>query len=771
MCCERAFTLRRPRRARSRRTKLEVGPSPRPLPQFYCFRIVHATSKPAPSRSALDRPRTKSPLDFGARSYLLCHPVLATPPTRRSPLKPNPMMQRSLQQPQVHRQEQQPHLGRSRRPLVAISAAAATRSRPMPTPPRRPQHPSHPPLWPPPPRAAVPEASAPTPPPPPSDPAPAPIRDGYRAAAVGAALTVLAALADHEAVDAHPQVAMAVVFAVGMAGVTLEELWGFSKAGVSLLMAASLWTIRATTPGVSAEQSQLDTAAALSATSDLIFFLLSAMTVVEVVDAHGGFDGLAQALRPGGRRRTWEDRRAGNEGGGGGLALGALPSSPSSSPSSSLLQQRAGLAAAVTATTFFMSALLDNLTTTIVVLSVVNRALADDEEDDDEGREAGKASGGEGEGNGNSNPPSGSLGLDRLRLLLGGLVVIAANAGGAWTPIGDVTTTLLWVQGHLSPWPTMRDLFLPSLACTAAPLALLAVTAPELKGPVLPAAAAAAPLLSPAAVDTPNAVTATAATTTTAAADRLDLSPPPSPPSPQPQQPPRSRRGGLVLGVGVGALVFAPVFREATHLPASFGALAGLAALWIVTDALHWGEDRAYPRVNEVLSRVDVGGALFFAGVLLSVGALEAAGALETLAEALRAALPPGPWALAASLGVASAVVDNVPLVAAASSMFGGGGGGGGGAAVAGAAAAGAAGAAGAPFVPMDDALWQLTAYCAGTGGSLLIVGSASGIALMSLMPGAKFSWYLKRVAPGAAVGYAAGLAAYWVQQGGGGGG
>lgn len=648
-----------------------------------------------------------------------------TTTTRVSFSRPRPTlqnldpMQRSLQPHRRQRQEQRRHQGKQqqqRPPRLVLRFDAAATARPPSASALLSLSRSRITLLAPPLHAAAPEATPPPPPPPPSDPAPSAARDGYRAAAVGAALSVLALLADHDAVDAHPQAAMAAVFIFGMAGVTLEELFGFSKAGVSLLMAASLWTIRATTPGVDAAMAQAETSAALASTSDLIFFLLSAMTVVEVVDAHGGFDGLAQALRPGGGRR-----RARAEGDAGAASDEA---SSSSSLSSSLLEQRAGLAAAVTASTFFMSALLDNLTTTIVVLSVVNRALADDDE--------------ERGGSGNSNNNS----LASLRLLLGGLVVIAANAGGAWTPIGDVTTTLLWVQGHLSPWPTVRDLFLPSLACAAAPLALLAATAPELQGPVL--------LQGPS--PSPGAPSAGAAVTTTAAAAPTQQQPSPAAP--------RSRRGGLVLGVGIGALLFSPIFREATHLPASMGALAGLSALWLVTDALHWGEDRAYPRVNEVISRVDVGGALFFAGVLLSVGALEAGGVLSSLAQGLREALPPGPWAIAAALGVASALVDNVPLVAAASSMFGASGGAGGAD-----AAAMAAAAAGGGGTPMDDPLWQLTAYCAGTGGSLLIIGSASGIALMSLMRGAGFGWYLRRVGPVAALGYACGMAVYALEQ------
>jgi Na+/H+ antiporter NhaD/arsenite permease-like protein len=487
---------------------------------------------------------------------------------------------------------------------------------------------------------------------------------------------------------------MALVFAGGMAGITLEELWGFSKAGVALLTAASLWVIRATTPGVEAAAAEAETSAALAQTSDLIFFLLAAMTVVEVVDAHGGFDGLAAALRPPAARRR----------GGGGEGKEEAEGAPSSSSPSSLLATRVGLATAVTASTFFMSALLDNLTTTIVVLSVVNRALADGEE----------------EGNSNDGSSNDAGSLASLRLLLGGLVVVAANAGGAWTPIGDVTTTLLWVQGHLSPGPTVRDLFLPSLVCAAVPLALLAATAPELRGPVVREQE-----------EEEDAAAATPPPTTTAAI------------------PPRSRRGGLVLGVGVGALLFTPVFRELTHLPASFGALSGLAALWLVTDAIHFGEGRASPRVKEVLPKVDVEGVLFFAGVLLSVGALDAAGVLAALAAWLGDALPGGPLGLAAAIGVASAVVDNVPLVAAASSMFGGGGG---------AEAAAAA-------VAMDAPLWQLIALAAGTGGSLLIIGSASGIALMSLVPRATFGWFLKRLTPAALAGFAAGLGVYALQQ------
>jgi Na+/H+ antiporter NhaD/arsenite permease-like protein len=366
----------------------------------------------------------------------------------------------------------------------------------------------------------------------------------------------------------------------------------------------------------------------------------------------------------------------------------------------------------VGAVSFLVSAALDNLTTTIVVLSVLQRAVPDGERE--------------------------------LRRLLGAAAVIAANAGGAWTPIGDVTTTMLWIGGQLTPLPTMRDLLVPSLACIAVPLALLQALAPEFResGSGGEQAAAAGGLeqeqqqqqdvvastsshevvaLSP----TTSSSDSNSTTTTSSEALAFENA---------------SQRGPLVLAVGLGALLSVPVFKHFTGLPPYMGIMSGLSILWLLCDTLHFGESRSNPRVSDALRKLDFEGVFFFLGILLAVGALEAAGVLTQLATALAATVP-SPSAVAGALGLVSALVDNVPLVAATMGMYD------------------------LATTPADSQLWQLIALCAGTGGSLLVIGSAAGVAFMSI-EGAGFGWYLRRVTPSAAAGYGAGLLAYALMHG-----
>ena len=343
--------------------------------------------------------------------------------------------------------------------------------------------------------------------------------------------------------------------------------------------------------------------------------------------------------------------------------------------------------------TFFLSAILNNLTVTIVMVSLMRKLLDSDDE----------------------------------RKLFGAMIVIAANAGGVWTPIGDVTTTMLWMNGQLSTAHTITDLFACSLVSLIASMAVLQLSvepSPQLAAGV----------------------------------------PPPPPALAAPKKPAPSS-AGLVLGVGVGALLSVPVFVEKTGLPPFMGMLTGLGALWVVTDALHAEEQKEELQVPAALSKLDTSGILFFLGVLMAIGALDASGLLKQLAVALSNAFP-SDEVVAAIIGVASALIDNVPLVAATMGMYD------------------------MAQYPQDAQLWQLIAYCAGTGGSILVIGSASGVALMGLesvrapprsaVPRAAahgsfaltrarvlaahqvdFIWYLKKASFAAAVGYAAGIAAY----------
>jgi len=317
--------------------------------------------------------------------------------------------------------------------------------------------------------------------------------------------------------------------------------------------------------------------------------------------------------------------------------------------------------------TFFLSAVLNNLTVTIVMVSLLRKLVPNEQE----------------------------------RHLFGAMVVIAANAGGVWTPIGDVTTTMLWINENLSTVPIVTNLFFPSLVTLAASTAvLLPSVSPDVH------------------------VSAAATASGGAKKEESQLAP----------------RGKVVFTVGILALLSVPVFNEFTGLPPYLGMLCGLGVVWLLTDVLHAGsKERAPLRVPAALEKLDTAGILFFFGVLLSVGALESSGQLKALAQWLSATVP-NLDLIATLIGLASAVVDNVPLVAATMGMYD------------------------TTQFPMDDQLWQLIAYCAGTGGSILVIGSASGVALMGLEK-VEFLWYLKNASLAAFVGYVAGIGAYLAEK------
>ena len=310
--------------------------------------------------------------------------------------------------------------------------------------------------------------------------------------------------------------------------------------------------------------------------------------------------------------------------------------------------------------TFFLSAILNNLTVTIVMVSLLRKLVPNDSD----------------------------------RRLFGAMVVVAANAGGVWTPIGDVTTTMLWINNQLSTIPTVTELFLPSTVCLVASLFYLVRQVEE-------------------------------DDTATAAA--------------LPEQAPLSARGQLVFWSGIAALLAVPVFAEFTGLPPYLAMLTGLGAIWTLTDVIHMGEEENEGlKVPAALSKLDTSGILFFLGILMSIGVLDKAGLLKQLAVFLSESLP-SLDIIATVIGIASALIDNVPLVAATMGMYD------------------------LADYGTDDRLWQLIALCAGTGGSILVIGSASGVALMGLEK-VDFLWYAKNVSIGAALGYFAGIATYLVQ-------
>ncbi len=305
---------------------------------------------------------------------------------------------------------------------------------------------------------------------------------------------------------------------------------------------------------------------------------------------------------------------------------------------------------AVLMLTFFLSALIDNMTTTLVMLALLREALPEQ---------------------------------DAVRRFLAGLVVIAANAGGAWSPIGDVTTTMLWIGGHVSTFSLVRALLLPSLLTVLVPLVLVL--------PVL---------------------------------RRIEWRARQAVPSGEPS-------AGVLLVCGLGLLFFIPVFHALTRLPPVFGAFLAVGLLWVLTELVH----RRYPerehlRVHRVLHRIDVSSVLFFVGILLAVDALQSAQVLAELARWLDTVVP-AKEVIASLLGLLSAVVDNVPLTAAAMKMY--------------------------AAYPPDHELWMLIAYAVGTGGSILVIGSAAGVVAMNAER-LEFFWYMLRIAPLALLGYAAGI-------------
>jgi Na+/H+ antiporter NhaD/arsenite permease-like protein len=353
--------------------------------------------------------------------------------------------------------------------------------------------------------------------------------------------------------------------------------------------------------------------------AQILFFLLGAMTIVELVDAHRGF-------------RFITDRIS--------------------------TRSPVKLLWIICIVSFFLSSILDNLTTSIVMVSLIRRLIPE----------------------------------KQLRLTFAGMIVIAANAGGAWTPIGDVTTTMLWIGGQISTVNIIKVLFLPSLVCMLVPLLFLGFT---LKG---------RPMEQSGSAHSGEEISG----------------------------------GKLMLTLGIAALVSVPVFKTLTHLPPYLGMLCGLGILWVVSELIHPDLDDAAKKnytVAGALSRVDVPSVLFFLGILLAVGALESMQLLNQFAGYLDRTL--GDQRIIITLiGVLSAVIDNVPLVAASMGMYS------------------------LDTYPMDHMIWEYLAYCAGTGGSILIIGSAAGVAVMG-MEKVDFIWYLKKISLLALLGYLAGAIVY----------
>lgn len=419
--------------------------------------------------------------------------------------------------------------------------------------------------------------------------------------------------------------ALVLVFVLAYAAIALEHPLKVNKSASALIGSGLLWTLYALS-GIEPQQLGEQLGESLTGTAQIVFFLIGAMTIVEVVDAHNGFEVITARIK---------------------------------TASLSRLMWMVGF------TTFFLSAILDNLTTTIVMVSLMKKLL-DRRED---------------------------------RIFFAGIIIIAANAGGAWTPIGDVTTTMLWIGGQITTVEIMKGLFLPSLLNLLVPLAVTArllggrsVVPPQRKdGHLLPR---------------------------TTAFERK-----------------------LMFFLGLGILVAVPAFKTATHLPPFMGILFGLGILWLVGDLVHRhkeDDDKTRFTLVHALSRIDMGSITFFIGILLSVATLEHTHVLSSLAQWLDQTVGRQDI-IVLLIGLASAVVDNVPLVAASMGMYD------------------------LARYPADSFLWEFMAYCAGTGGSILIIGSAAGVAAMGLEK-IDFVWYARRISLLALLGYAAGAMVYIVQ-------
>ena len=415
------------------------------------------------------------------------------------------------------------------------------------------------------------------------------------------------------------------IFVLTYAAIAFEHPLKINKSATALIGAGLLWTLYALgTPDIKSLEAAMGES--LMSTAQIVFFLMGAMTIVEVVDAHDGFEVITSKIR---------------------------------TTKLSTLMWLVGFV------TFFLSAILDNLTTTIVMVSLMKKLL--DKRDD--------------------------------RLFFAGLIVIAANAGGAWTPIGDVTTTMLWIGGQVTALEIMKGLFIPSMINLLVPLA---VTAWVLRGRV---------------VEAPAREVNEGQIQTTAFERQL------------------------MFYMGLGILVAVPAFKTITHLPPFLGILLGLGLLWLVGDLIHRekaDEDKAHLTLVSALTRIDMSSILFFVGILLAVASLEHAHILTDVAQWLNDVV--GRLDIIVMLiGLVSAVVDNVPLVAASMGMYS------------------------LTDYPADSFLWEFMAYCAGTGGSILIIGSAAGVAAMGLEK-IDFIWYLKKISFLALLGYFGGAIFYIVE-------
>ncbi|MBR1411699.1 MAG: sodium:proton antiporter NhaD [Prevotella sp.] len=441
--------------------------------------------------------------------------------------------------------------------------------------------------------------------------------------------------------------AIVIVFCIGYFCIAIESLTKINKAAIALLMFVATWTLFMFDPAsyvpeaigtniASAVSSVIEHH--LGSTATTLFFLMGAMTIVELVDQNGGFNFVRDTLQT-------KSKRA-------------------------LLWRIAFM-------TFILSAILDNLTTSIVMIMILRKLVSDKKD----------------------------------RLIYAALVVIAANSGGAFSPIGDVTTIMLWNKGVITAAGVIMEIFIPSLVSMAIPAYILSLS---LKGNL----------------EIQQDTVVVEETDGLSAGQRK-----------------------TIFFLGVGGLIFVPIFKTITHLPPFVGILLVLGVLWTATEIFYTsihqeGEDTAdnrttQKRVSKMLSRIDMDTILFFLGILMAVACLETIGVLTMLGQGLDVAFEGNHYLVTGIIGVLSSIVDNVPLVAGCMGMY--------------------------PVAPtgdmaIDGIFWQLLAYCAGVGGSMLIIGSAAGVVVMGLEK-ITFGWYMKKITWIAFVGYLAGIVCYWLEK------
>jgi Na+/H+ antiporter NhaD/arsenite permease-like protein len=408
--------------------------------------------------------------------------------------------------------------------------------------------------------------------------------------------------------------------------IALEHPIKIHKSASALIAAGLMWTLYsfASPDGIHHVSEQLTEK--LAETAAIVFFLIGAMTIVEVTDSHGGFEIITSRIK--------------------------------ATKLSSLLW-------VICFITFFLSAILDNMTTTIVMVALMK----------------------------------GLLKHHHQRLFFAGMIVIAANAGGAWSPIGDVTTTMLWIGGQVTTLNIMKTTFIASMVCMVVPLVMASFM---LKGTV----------------EAPARVEGMGGGNGTTQFEKT-----------------------VMFFMGMGCLIFVPIFKSITHLPPYLGILFALGVLWLVGNLLHRSksaEEKEHLTLTQALRKIDMASVVFFIGILLAVATLSANGMLPALAQWLDIKVG-NQTLIVIIIGMVSAVVDNIPLVAASMGMY--------------------------PLAqyPPDSFIWEFMAYCAGTGGSMLIIGSAAGVAAMGLEK-IEFFWYARRIGPLAMAGYFAGIATYILQ-------